>query len=73
MLPPSFHDWQKWIDFREWVNKHLHLKEIILGTKFKIFIVIFIILTFMNCLLALFTEIEAFSIIDDVFMGLYCL
>ena len=73
MLPPTFEDWEKWMKFRNYVNNKFKLKAIINSTKFKVFIAIFVIITFINCLLALFTKIEAFKIVDDVLMGFFCL
>ena len=73
MMPPQFQDWERWLKFRKYVNDKLRLKKIILSTKFRVIVCIFIILTFVNCCLALYTKIKAFDIIDDVFMVLYCL
>lgn len=73
MLPPTFNDWGRWLQFRRYLNDKLKLKIIVLSKPFKIFISIFIIFTFINCILAIYTEIEAFDIIDDIFMILYCL
>ena len=72
MLPPSFHDWKAWVQFRIWLNQRFHLEELVQSVRWKVAMVIFIILTFINCLLSLYTEIKAFDIIDDLFMGIYC-
>ena len=73
MMPPMFQDWDRWLRFRWFINKKLKLKAMIRSNAFRIVVSIFIMLTFINCCLALYTHIKAFDIIDDVFMGLYCL
>lgn len=73
MMPPSFHDWELWIRFRRFINSTLRLKAIIKGTPFAIVTSIIIILTFINCCLALYTRFRVFDILDDIFTGIFCL
>lgn len=47
------------------------MKEIILSDKFKIANSLIILLTFVNCILAIYTEVRAFDVIDDILIVIY--
>lgn len=73
MMPPKFPDWDKWLEFRKFVNNRFMLKKIILSNKFKFLIGIIILLTFVNSILSIYTEILVFDVIDDVLIIFYCI
>lgn len=73
MLPPKFHDWERWINFRKYINQTFHLKDIVHSNGFKIGFTIVIILTFVNSCLNIYTDYAVFDIIDNVLMAIFVL
>lgn len=71
MLPPRFHDWQRWINFRRYINQTCRLKDIVHSNTFKIVFTIIIILTFINSCLNIYTGSIVFDIIDNILMAIF--
>lgn len=71
MMPPRFHDWQKWLFVRRTINEKLHLKEIIMSDKFKICVSVIILITFVNSFLSIYTDYRVFDMIDDLLIIFY--
>lgn len=72
MLPPKFGDWQVWVRFQSWLDFQLHLKHKIESRAFSIVTIIIIVLTFVNSCSFLFTRMNIFAILDDIFMIIFC-
>jgi hypothetical protein len=71
MLPPRFDDWQWWVKFRGKLKEKFNLKRRIQSRGFKIVVISIILITFVNSILALFTTIEAFAIIDNALIAAF--
>lgn len=71
MLPPQFHDWDRWLLFRRYVNEKFKLKEILQSDECKIAVAILILITFVNSLLSIYTSHKVFDIIDDFLILIY--
>lgn len=71
MLPPKFDDWNRWIKFRKNLNDIFKLKIILTSKKFKIFSSVFILFSFVNCLLSIYTKYEVFDVIDDILIAIF--
>ena len=65
-LPPKFHDWERWILFRRVINEIFYFKKIVKSKPFKIANSLLILFAFINSILALYLNILAFNLIDDV-------
>ena len=71
MLPPKFDDWNRWIKFTKNLNDIFKLKIILTSKKFKIFSSVFILFSFVNCLLSIYTKYEVFDVIDDILIAIF--
>lgn len=66
LYPPRFKVWKRLNYFQDYLNNRLKIKEIILSSKFQLFSAIFVLLSFINCILTMYVESNVFDIIDDV-------
>jgi hypothetical protein len=57
MLPPKFNDWRWWVTLQNKLQARFGLREKIHGMCFRVGVMVVIIVTFVNCILALFTSI----------------
>lgn len=71
MLPPKFHDWDRWLQFRRIINETFKLKQIINSDSFKIAIGIMILFTTINSILSIYTPYHVFDVIDDILILFY--
>lgn len=66
LYPPYFEDWERWIRLRSYINEKIGLKEIVLSSKFKIIVTLFVIASIINCIVFVFTKSSICHIIDNV-------
>ena len=68
LRPPRYKLWKRLTPFQNFVNNTLGLKDFIKSTKFQILVAIFVVLSFVNCILTMYVDSDVFDIIDDVTM-----
>lgn len=68
LRPPRYKVWKRFAAAQSLFDRKLGLKDIILSSKFQIVAVIFIILSFINCILTMYVDSNVFDVIDDVIM-----
>lgn len=71
MLPPKFHDWNRWLQFRRIINETFKLKQIINSDKFKFAIGMMILFTTVNSLLSIYSPYHVFDVFDDILILFY--
>lgn len=71
LMPPRFMTWRKLNRFHGYFQDKLKLKDFFNSRKFNIVLGFIIIITFINCILTIYTDIKAFGIIDDILLYLY--
>lgn len=71
MLPPKFHDWNRWLQFRRIINETFKLKQIINSEKFKFAIGMMILFTTVNSLLSIYSPYHIFDVFDDILILFY--
>lgn len=70
LRPPRF-AWRRMKTFKSYVQDNLKLREFLKSDKYLVVSSILIIITFFNSILEMYTDILAFSIIDDILLVLY--
>lgn len=68
LRPPRYQVWKRLAPFQNFVDNTLGLKSFIKGTTFQLIIAIFVVLSFVNCILTMYVDNNVFDIIDDVIM-----
>jgi hypothetical protein len=71
MIPPRFSDMEKWVSFRKFMNTKLKLKDVIQSKVFRLIVIVIIVWTFVNSFLNLYTNIEAFNVIENFLIGAF--
>lgn len=71
LKPPRFFTWKKTVRFESYIHNKASSKEVLNSNTFQIIISIIIILTFINCLLNLYTDVRIFDVFDDLLLFLY--
>jgi hypothetical protein len=71
LLPPKFHDWDRWIIFRRIINETFYIKRIVQSKAFKIANSLLILFCFINSILALYLKLIVFNVIDDVIIFIF--
>lgn len=68
LRPPRYRIWKRLAPFQSFVHDTLGLKDFIKSTKFQLMVAIFVVISFVNCILTMYVENNLFDIIDDVIM-----
>lgn len=68
LRPPRYKLWKRLTPFQNFVHNTLGLKDFIKSTKFQILVGIFVVLSFVNCILTMYVDSDVFDVIDDVIM-----
>lgn len=71
LKPPRYNLWRRLNTFQSFVDNKLKLRKIISSKYFTIFTALFIVLTFINCILTMYVRTVVFDVIDDVLMMVY--
>lgn len=71
LYPPSFDDWQAWLNFRNFINNTLRLKDIITHPIFEWAVNIYIVLCCINAIILLSTNFHVARVIDSIFVWLF--
>jgi hypothetical protein len=73
LRPPIMSDRPSWINFRQWINNHLKLKDIFQSTAFKLINAVLVIVSCVMALCNLFIDNNTYEVIDMVFINWFFL
>lgn len=71
LRPPRFQTPQNLSNFQNFVQNKLKMRQIIKSNKYQAITSIYILLTFVNCILTMYIGSRVFDIIDDILMLIY--
>ena len=71
MMPPTFHDWPRFLKFRKWMNQTLYVKRIVKSNIFEIIVIIVILINFIVIMISFFETVPGYETIELILLAFY--